>query len=134
MIKYFLTLLDWCKLQLTLAGTEQNKGRLFKERDVWWCSVGLNIGEEEFGKGPKFRRPVLILKKFTRSSFFGIPFTGSEKTGSWYIPVDLVGGRSSLMLNQGRIFDARRLGKKMTVINSEQFKEIKERFIEFHCP
>lgn len=35
---------------------------LFKERDVWWCRLGVNIGDEEDGKGDSFLRPVLYKK------------------------------------------------------------------------
>jgi hypothetical protein len=27
-----------------------NKQIIYKERDVWWCSFGINIGHEENGK------------------------------------------------------------------------------------
>ena len=32
----------------------------FKERDIWWVSIGVNIGYEEDGKHEKYLRPVLI--------------------------------------------------------------------------
>lgn len=49
---YFIRLLEWCKINVLLIENKQNI--YFKEGVVWWCSVGLNIGEEEFGKGPTF--------------------------------------------------------------------------------
>ena len=36
----------------------------FSEREIWWCSVGINVGVEVNGKNSKFERPVLVLKKF----------------------------------------------------------------------
>ena len=71
---YFLVFLDWCRVHILLR--ESDLRVLFKEGEVWWCSVGLNVGEEEFGKGERFVRPVLIFKKFTQNSFLGIPLTG----------------------------------------------------------
>ena len=38
----------------------------YKERDVWWVSLGHNIGDEEDGKGNSFSRPVLIVKGFSK--------------------------------------------------------------------
>ena len=32
----------------------------YKERDIWICNLGENIGFEEDGKGKDFTRPVLI--------------------------------------------------------------------------
>ena len=38
-----------------------NAGRVeFKERDIFWISVGENIGFEEDGKNALFNRPVLV--------------------------------------------------------------------------
>ena len=42
-----------------------NDGPTIKERDIWWCSIGVNIGDEIDGKNELFHRPVLILKKFS---------------------------------------------------------------------
>lgn len=33
---------------------------LFKEGEIWWASIGYNLGEEVCGKGEKFRRPVIV--------------------------------------------------------------------------
>jgi hypothetical protein len=40
-------LLEWCRINLLLI--ESHRDFHFNEGEVWWCSVGLNIGEEEFG-------------------------------------------------------------------------------------
>ena len=45
---------------------EKGFNSYFKERDVWWCRLGVNIGDEEDGKGNSFLRPVLVIKKFNR--------------------------------------------------------------------
>ena len=57
---------------------------LFKEGQIWWCSIGENVGGEISGKGEYFRRPVLIIRKLDRFSFIGLPITSQIKTGSWY--------------------------------------------------
>jgi hypothetical protein len=38
----------------------------FKEREIWWCSAGINIGDEQNGKNFFFERPIIILKKFNK--------------------------------------------------------------------
>ncbi len=38
----------------------------YQERDIWWCSVGVNIGYEEDGHGKRAERPVLIVRGFSR--------------------------------------------------------------------
>lgn len=52
---------------------------LFNEREIWWCSIGENIGFEGDGKNDMFERPVLILKKYNAEVFFGAPLTTSTK-------------------------------------------------------
>ncbi len=42
---------------------------LFREGDVWWCSIGKNIGAEQDGKNEFFERPILIYKKFNQDQF-----------------------------------------------------------------
>ncbi len=48
----------WCKLKIDLWNKQSNV--VFKPGDIWWCSLGMNLGEEMFGKGTKFRRPVML--------------------------------------------------------------------------
>ena len=31
-----------------------------KNRQIWWCSIGLNVGSEQNGHGEVFERPVLV--------------------------------------------------------------------------
>ncbi len=41
----------------------------FEEREIWWCSIGANVGVEEDGKSTLFSRPVLIIRKFNAMIF-----------------------------------------------------------------
>ena len=34
--------------------SKQSRKILFKEGDIWWCSLGINLGTESFGKGKTF--------------------------------------------------------------------------------
>lgn len=54
---------SWLSLKIHLHSS-QEQPVYFREREIWWCSVGINIGDEEDGKNNLFERPVLILKKF----------------------------------------------------------------------
>jgi len=53
----------------------------------------MNIGDEVYGKGEYFSRPVLVYKKLTNTTFLGLPITTREKTGSWYVEFTLNGLR-----------------------------------------
>jgi len=128
---YFLALLDWSKVNVVLW--DKSTRIVFNEGEIWWCSIGLNIGEEVFGKGANFMRPVLVFKKFTEDSFLGLPLTGSRKSGSWYIPIKLPARESSIMLNQARIIDKKRLQRRMVVLDSLDFQLVIKAFHEFYC-
>ena len=39
---------------------------IFHEREIWWCSIGVNLGDEQDGKNELFERPVLVVRKFNR--------------------------------------------------------------------
>ncbi|MBQ3320522.1 type II toxin-antitoxin system PemK/MazF family toxin [Candidatus Saccharibacteria bacterium] len=77
--------------------------RTFKEWEIWWCAVGENVGTEVNGKGDKFARPVIVLKKFNRFSFAAIPLTTKDHTGKfpdWHIHFRFQGKDEYAMINQ----------------------------------
>jgi mRNA interferase MazF len=51
----------------------------FHEREIWWCSIGVNIGSEQHSQTGDFSRPVIIFKKWTPQIFWGIPLTTKIK-------------------------------------------------------
>ncbi len=61
---------NWNEKKKAIEGRFSNI--IFRERDIWWCSVGINVGNESCGKGKDFQRPVIILKKLNQNSFIGL--------------------------------------------------------------
>ncbi len=100
---------------------------MFCEKAIWWCSVGVNIGHEQDGKGEKFERPVLILRKFNRYVFLGIPLTTKQKNLKLPFYIKLKGAKveSIAILSQIRLFSSKRLLREIEIINSKLFKQIK---------
>ena len=92
----------------------------------------MNLGEEIFGKGEKFTRPVLIFKKFTHNSFMGLPLTSKQKEGTWYVEIHHAGKKNWVILNQARILDKKRLTNRIGTLDDEDYKLIKERFLKFY--
>jgi mRNA-degrading endonuclease toxin of MazEF toxin-antitoxin module len=95
------------------------------ERDIWFCSVGLNVGSEQSGKHELFERPVLVIKKVTSNTFIGVPLTSNKKKGSWYVEIEST--NSSAIISQIKLFDTRRLARKIGVISIEEFEIIKNK-------
>ncbi len=57
--------------------TEQGGRKVFAyPREVWWCSLGVNIGAEIDGKNDGFERPVIIMKVYNKETTLVLPTTG----------------------------------------------------------
>jgi mRNA interferase MazF len=98
----------------------------FQERQIWWCSLGVNIGHEEDGKGDYATRPVLIVRKFNRRIFWGVPLTTQIKDRLHYHRVHFKGVEQCVMLSQMRLWEARRLRSEMGQLPEDQFEGIRE--------
>lgn len=108
----------------------------FHEREVWFSSLGENIGFEQDGSGENFLRPVLILKKFNNEVAWGLSLTRTNKTGKYYFQIALVANDgkmderpSVVILSQLRLIDAKRLQYKEGTITDEEFVKIKEALV-----
>jgi mRNA-degrading endonuclease toxin of MazEF toxin-antitoxin module len=95
-------------------------------REIWWCSLGINIGSEQNGTGKYFDRPMIVMKVFSRNVFWGAALTSREKQGPLYFPVGSVEGKEALViLSQVRLVDTKRLLRKSRVLDEDIFEELK---------
>jgi mRNA-degrading endonuclease toxin of MazEF toxin-antitoxin module len=101
---------------------------VFNGGDIWFCSLGLNLGHEEDGKGDVFLRPVVILKKINNDTFLAIPLTTKEKIGNRYYSFDFGEKRVTAILAQVRLLDGKRLWRKKGVMAQTQFFEMMKKF------
>jgi mRNA interferase MazF len=104
----------------------RRKSPIFHEREIWWCSVGVNVGFEVYGKGKVFTRPVLIVKKFSPSTFLGVPLSTKTKENEYYYPITFKGNTSCVVFDQIRTFDAKRLLNMLVKLPETQFSDIKQ--------
>jgi mRNA interferase MazF len=98
----------------------------FKEGEIWWCSVGVNVGEEVYGKGNDFRRPVVILKKLSQNSCVLAPTSTKEKSGSWFHHLNIRDKDRWVMMHQIRFISANRLWVRESTLAEEEFTELKK--------
>jgi mRNA interferase MazF len=97
-----------------------------KEREIWWISLGLNIGDEEDGKGDGFERPVLVIKKFNNNIFWGCALSTKIKADNrYYATINTSGGVRSVILSQLRLYDTKRLRERLETIGQHDFRHIK---------
>ena len=104
----------------------------FNEGEVWWVSVGENIGREINGKSTLFSRPMVVYKKLSRELFLGIPTTSQDRIGTWYVPVTYSTHKVTAVLSQVRTIDNRRLSSRIGQLNSDNFSKIKQGFTSLY--
>ena len=102
----------------------------FHEREIWWCSVGLNLGDEQDGKNELFERPVLVVKKFNRKLAWVLPMSSKEKEGIYYHQLEHESQKFSVILSQLRLLSVKRFRRFIRKISPEQFTEIKSKLVE----
>ncbi len=100
-----------------------------KERDIYWCSIGINIGDEENGKSELFARPVLIFKKFSANLFWGIPLSSKLKDNSYYLQINFKDSVNSIMVSHLRLYDAKRLNMRMGRLSKNEYAKVVQTII-----
>ena len=99
----------------------------YKEREIWWCNLGKNIGSEQDGKGDNYERPILIIKAFSRSVCLIVPLTTSKRSNPYYFKIGLVEDKeASLVISQIRLIDTKRLINKIGIQDVIIFDEVRK--------
>jgi len=139
---------DWARAELLYQTLHQDKfdiwSRLkkrlhkkqeiikFSNKNIYFMSIGQNVGSESYGKNSLFLRPVLVYKKLSKTMFVGIPLTSSCKQGSYYFSFSYKRDKTSTaMLNQMRVFDIRRSEYLSGYMNVKDFAKLKQKIQEF---
>ena len=120
----------WNKLKKKLDTKE--KIIKFSTGNIYFMSIGKNIGYESYGKDELFLRPVLVYRKLSKTMFIGIPLTSAKKEGSYYYSFRYKKEKiSTAMFNQLRVFDIRRSEYLSGYINIKDFTKLKDKLKEF---
>lgn len=98
----------------------------FSEREVWWCSIGINVGVETDGKNVYSERPILIIRKFNNEMFWALPLTSKVKRGRFYFAVKINERIETVILSQIKTLSSKRLQRHIGKIDTETFKKIKQ--------
>ena len=103
------------------------KNKFYHPRDIWWCSLGINIGFEQDGTKEEKSRPVLILKGLSKNTCLVIPLTTSAEQHPMRIFLGVVDNKkASAIISQMRVVDTKRLFRKIGILNKEKFEEIRK--------
>jgi pseudaminic acid cytidylyltransferase len=123
----------WNGLKKLLNTKDQTIG--FREKDILFVSVGKNIGYEILGKGDEYLRPVLVVKKFGKYSFFGVPLSTKTKEGNFYFSFSYKKGIiSTALLSQVKVFDSRRSKYRSGQIRQKDFEMLVNKLMRVITP
>ena len=112
----------WNECQKTLD--KQEFEGFCREREVWWCALGVNIGSEQDGKNDDFERPVLILKRISNELLLIVPFTSKLIKNRYRVDVKITGQDSQAILSQFRTISTKRLLKRIGYVKTDIFNII----------
>jgi mRNA interferase MazF len=116
---------SWNEEKKNIHGLGSNK--FYKAKEIWWCSLGLNVGFEQDGTSKSYQRPVLVLKGFSRQVCWALPLTTSKKKNPYHISVGMIDGEESFaILSQIRLVDTKRFTDRLLVLDTETFNKIKK--------
>ncbi len=96
-------------------------------REVWWCSLGINVGHEQDGKHDTFERPILVLRKFNKDVVLAVPFSTRIKKNQYNVIFTHEGQEYAAIISQVRLISTRRLKRRMYQMDSSIFEEIREK-------
>lgn len=100
-----------------------------KEREIWWCRLGINIGTEVYGKGSEFTRPVLIINTDGSENCICIPMSSKIKTSKYSCVVETETGKiNTALVFQIRSIDKRRLKKKICTLSEDEYTKVQKYF------
>ncbi len=100
--------------------------------DIWWASLGINVGSEINGKNENFSRPILILKVTKPGFYFGVPLSTRNKTGEEYISLKSGEKDAVACLHQAQAIDFRRLWTRISTLTENEFIRIHTAFLEYY--
>ncbi len=117
---------DWHNLKTTVNNDKERPK--FHQREIWFATLGNNIGFEQDGQGKDYLRPVVIIRKFNQQVCLVVPLTKNHKKGIHYYSFSYQKGIvSTAILSQVRLIDSKRLNYKSGYLSEKDFIALKEK-------
>ncbi len=110
-------------------------------REVWWCSLGVNLGVEIDGKNNNYERPGVVVKVHNKHSLVILPTTTEFKDDPFHFEIKVLargkqvgflGQRSVwVKLTQARTISNKRLLRKVDVLEEAVFENLREEYKKY---
>ena len=128
-IPEILKIIDWTRIKARL---QISNNSLFPyKKEIWWASLGQNIGVEINGKNNRFERPVLVIKVFNLDSLLIIPITSHVNKNIFVFQFTNQNGEINFArISQMRTISTKRLIRKIGEIKEIEFEKLLDFIVE----
>ncbi len=100
----------------------------FREWQVWFISMWVNIWFEQNWKNTNFSRPVLVIKKFNKNIFLWVSLTTRKKKSDYIFQIWKINNKENyIILSQIRLYSSKRLLSHIWWVSKDLNKYIKEK-------
>ena len=94
------------------------------KREIWWCSIGVNVGSEQHSQTGDFGRPVVVVRQFTKDIFLGVPLTTKIMNLPFRVRFTLGEVENDALILQMRVYDRKRLVRQIGIMPSDSFARL----------
>lgn len=120
----------WTKIKVKIHLSERKVYPKVKE--IWWVSLGQNIGVEVNGKNEKFERPVVVIKVFNNYGMLVAPISSKIKEDKYFIDyINNDGEKNIINMSQIRSISSKRFIRKVGELSADDFERVKRVFLSF---
>lgn len=114
----------WAELKIKIHFSTNNFYP--RERQIWWVSLGQNIGVEINGKNENFERPVLVLRRFSDRACLVVPISTKIKFGYYNLQFkNKQGILNTANFSQIRTISTKRFIRKIGKVSPHDFFRFK---------
>lgn len=120
---------DWNKEKQYIHSSHQ--GFHCRPRQIWWCSLGINIGSEIDGKNGQFERPVIIIKFISKEMLLVVPLTTKGFPDRNHFEIKTKKTTSFAKITQIRTMSSKRLLRQIDTLSEDLFLQLKSWISDF---
>ena len=89
----------------------------------------MNIGREQNGGGDNFERPIIIIKKLSPDTLVAVPLSTKKRMDQFQVVVTFGNLINYGLIDQVRVIDSKRLLRKIGMVKSLEFEEMRRKLI-----
>ena len=104
----------------------------FRNGEIRWVSLGVNIGAEIDGKGESFNRPCVLVSFSSDSLALVFPMSSKIKNLPGYVKIKIKEEEVSVCIHQAKVISTKRIFERITTISEDKLTTLKEAYKNFY--